>query len=48
MKKLYKASRNYTCCCGCDEMIKIGDQFHIITGEFYKKGHIPKTNEKGS
>ena len=38
--KLYTASKEYHCCGGCDEIIKVKESFHIIEGDFFKKNHI--------
>jgi hypothetical protein len=36
------ATKEWTCECGCEESIQPGEQFEIVVGTFYKKGHREK------
>ena len=43
MKKeyhIYYPSKEYTCTCGCNQIIKIKEPCHIIMGDFVKTIHI--------
>jgi hypothetical protein len=42
------ATKKWTCNCGCDESINIGERFLINgqTGDFYKEGHEPEIPKK--
>jgi len=40
------ATKEWHCCCGCEETIKPGERFHIVGGCFYKKGHEQKENQR--
>jgi hypothetical protein len=36
------ATKPWRCDCGCDGIIKPGEEFNIVKGTFYKKGHEKK------